>query len=711
MEAEILRRIGEPFIAGYFEEPSSPIRGWSRAYRRFLEVSLLPLYNGEPLYPCGPCYPDSPARAFNPNYSFTYSYNTTVLERKLSLSSGREREALLALRLWVEELSHRLDLIEAPHTVGGRGYTHSIPNYGRVIREGFDTYSFRLKARLENARKAHDDSRLDLYSGLLDVLEGIRVWHTRILRYLGELSFTDETKERNRLRIISAFRQIPFRPARNFFEALVCYNFIFYIDGCDNLGRFDLELSPYYERDLQEGVITHEEAVWLVRCLWENCDANNSWSTAIGGTTPAGEPAYSELTLVCLESSRNIRRPNLQLHIRRDMPQEVWESAVETIATGCGLPALYNEEEYYEALRHTNLGVVEEDLAYYSGGGCTETMIHGRSNVGSLDAGVNLALILEETLHRRLLFSTSFESFFSAYKDSVARDIGELTRQVSLSQEMKALLTPQPIRTLLVDDCIERGLEFNAGGARYNWSVINVAGIANVVDSLSALKEVVYEKREKSPAELLDVLRRNFDGEDGFRYRLGRCARFGNDDPRADSIARELTEFVFKEFLRYAPWRGGKFLPSCLMFVTYGEAGKALGATPDGRLAGEPLADSAGPYQGRDRRGPTAMLKSVTAIPHRLAPGTLVVNIRLSKSLFSTPENRHKLQDLIRTYFDLGGMQLQINVVDQETLKEAILHPERYESLVVRIGGYSEYFNRLSDELKLTVLKRTEHGL
>jgi formate C-acetyltransferase len=262
---------------------------------------------------------------------------------------------------------------------------------------------------------------------------------------------------------------------------------------------------------------------------------------------------------------------------------------------------------------------------------------------------------------------------------------------------------------LLIDDCIDRGVEFNAGGARYNWSVINIAGLGNVVDSLAAVREVVFERREISGAELAGILAANFAGQEALRQRLSRCPRFGNDQPAADELAHEVGEFVFREFLGHRAWRGGRFLGSCLMFVTYAQAGKGVGATPDGRLADAPLADSAGPVQGRDLHGPTACIKSLGAIPHRLAPGTLVVNTRFAKAHFQSPDGRAKLRALFRTYFDLGGMQMQVNVVDQELLRDAVAHPEEYPNLVVRMGGYSEYFSRLSQELRETLLERTEH--
>ena len=697
-----LDRLLEFFAAGYFEMPdASPMRRWSRAVRRRFENRSLPPYDGEPLYPCGPVYRGSENRIVGPSYSFTWFYNEHALTDQLSRADEEEQATLEAFRKSMGDLEAQLDVMKTRHTVGGRGYTHSVPNYGRVMREGLTEYTRRIQENLTTAQQRQDGERIDLYLGLLDVLAGVKNWHERILELLRS-ACSDE-------RLISAYERVPFQPARNFFEAMVAYNFTYYLDDCDNPGRVDQELFPYYERDLASGDTAHQEAVQLIRRLWENADANSGWSAGIGGTASDGEAAYNDLTIACLEAAHKIRRPNLQLHIRQDMPQEVWDAALDAIATGCGLPALYNEEEFLRSLRDAHLGVREQDLGWYNGGGCTETMIHGCSNVGSLDAGINLPLILVDTLQNHLADANSFDELAAAYKKDVAAVVADIAQDVNADQEAKSRLRPQPMRSLLMDDCIDNGREFNAGGARYNWSVINVAGLANVIDSLAAVREVVFEKKEKTGAELAAILHQNYEGEETIRQRLERCPRFGNDDPKADEIASDVAGFVFQEFLRYAPWRGGKFLASCLMFVTYTGAGVPVGATPDGRLAGAPLADSAGPVQGRDRGGPTAMLKSVGSIPHYLAPGTLVVNARFTKDFFATESGRAKLRDLVKTYFDMGGMQIQINVVDQEVLRDAIANPERHKDLIVRIGGYSEYFNRLSPALKQTVLERTEH--
>ncbi|HJP31555.1 MAG TPA: pyruvate formate lyase family protein [Candidatus Latescibacteria bacterium] len=698
--APALHGLGEHFAAGYMEEPHrSPMWRWSRAVRRRFEHRSLPAYEGQLLYPAGAIHCGDEDRILSPSYSYTWGYDVGALEDRLTAADWEQGQALTALREDLDSLTAQLRVITTVHTVGGRGYTHSVPNYGRMLRQGLDGYAERLA----------EGEGTDLCLGLQQVVAGIRRWHARVLDHLRQTTCTDPAHDRHRRRLIDALEHVPCRPARSFFEAVVAYNFTYYLDDCDNPGRVDLELSSFYTRDLTAGHTTHEEARDLLCCLWENCDLNNGWSAGIGGTPPDGETIDEDLTVACLEAAHGMRRPNLQLHVRRDMPAAVWEAALETIGSGCGLPALYNEEAFISSLRNADLGIRESDLALYNGGGCTETMVHGLSNVGSLDAGINLPLLLSETLATRLATADGFTGFLDAYQQDIAAVIDDITSQVSAEQQVKARLRPQPMRSLLVDDCIAAGREFNAGGARYNWSVINVAGLATVVDSLAAVREVVFEKQEIGGAQLLEALRDNFDGQEPLRLRLARCPRFGNDEAAADELAAELSEFVFRQFLARTPWRGGRFLPSCLMFTTYAQAGKPVGATPDGRRAGEPIADSAGPHQGRDRSGPTAMLKSVASIPHHLAPGTLVVNARFGGELFDGADQSLKLRSLVRTYFDLGGMQLQINVIDQAVLEDAIAHPDRHRDLIVRIGGYSEYFNRLSPELKQTLLERTEH--
>ena len=697
-----LAQIGEPYASGFFEEPEAPpILRFARAHRRWLEAYPLPAYNSELLYPAGHLWATGRVCVMNPCSSFTYSYDGNLLKERLAEADEETANTLRALDRAVCHMREAMVVPHTVHTLGGGGFTHSIPNYGRILHEGFGGYAERI---VQGAERDGPENYA-FYAGLSDLLEGVGTWHRRMVDLLERAGTPPAEK------LIEALGRVPFLPARNFFEAAVAYNFIFYLDCCDDPGRVDQELWPYYEKDRAAGRITYEEAKAIIRQMWIDCDINWGWSAAIGGTDSKGGPAYNELTLACLEAAEHLRRPNLQLHVRRDMPAEVWNAALSTLATGCGLPALHNEEAFIDSLRSADLGIREEDLGAYNGGGCTETMIHGLSNVGSLDAGINLPLVLRHTLGEQLGKMTDFESLTASLKLDIVEAIGEIERYVNADQEAKSRLRPQPMRSLLIDDCIDTGVEYNAGGARYNWSVINVAGLANVVDSLAAIREMIFERGEISGPGMLKILNRDFKGDEEIRQRLSLCPKYGNDDPKADDIAKDISGFVFEQFLKRKAWRGGRFVPSCLMFTTYAGAGKPVGATPDGRLSGDPIADSAGPHQGRDRSGPTAMLKSVAGIPQHLAPGTLVVNIRFSKKLFAGDEGRRHLKSLFRTYFDMGGMQLQVNVVDQEVLEDAIAHPEKHEDLVVRIGGYSEYFNSLSPELKQTILLRTEHEM
>ena len=707
-----LNSMREFFAAGFFEEPdAAPFVRWSRAFRRRLETRTPTPYDGSLLYPCGGKLPSPRCENIfvQPSYSHTWNVNGTALAEAVEKADDpKQRETLEQLRSAMHAEAARLNVASTPHTIGGWGYTHSIPNFGRIIREGLDEYARRIRDGQESA-KSNRREKVDFYLGVSDVLAGARAWRDNLIAHLRSWSYEDESEQYNHERLIEALERVPFEPAHTFFEAMVAYNFIYYLDDCDNPGRMDQELQPFYDNDLRAGRICREEAAALIARFADNVCANSGWSAAIGGTCPDGAPGYNDITDMLLEAAHSRFRPSLELRVRDDMPDEVWEAALDAVATGSGNPAFYNEDGFLKSLLDADLGLTEEDATWWNGGGCTETMVHGCSNVGSIEAGIHLPLVFEATMRDRLEKATSFDEFVDGFKNDVADTVAHIVDCVNRNQEAKASWRPQPVRSLLIDDCIDCGVDYNAGGARYNWSVVNMAGLSNVVDSLAAIREVVFEKKEKSAAALLAILESNFEGEEPFRQRLAQCPRFGNDQAEVDAIAADLADFVFREFLRYRPWRGGKFLPSCIMFVTYAKAGASIGATPDGRRAGEPIADSIGPVQGRDTSGPTALLKSVTRLPLHLASGTPILNARFAKSLFESAESRAQLRNLIETYFEMGGMQIQISVVSREDMLAAQKRPEEYRDLIVRIGGYSAYFTSLERELQDTVIARTEY--
>jgi formate C-acetyltransferase len=655
--------LDEPYGYGFFEdEGRSRFFRFARAQRRFWELSPMPGYAGGGLYPSGKKYVKS--YALTPDYSFTFSVNGGLLKEKWEAGAAliQEETALLSYA------------VGPPHNVGGDGYTHSIPRYERVLREGLDRYEKRILA-LEPG---------DFRDGLLEIIEGIKIYHRRSVEYL-ELINTDASKK-----LLAALAQVPFKPAGDLYEALVCWNFIYYIDGCDNPGRLDADLIEYYRG---------EDYTALLREFFQNVDDNSGWSSALG-------PECNELTLQCLKAIQGMRRPSLELRVSGATPDAIWQAAAEALSTGCGQPALYNEELYQKTLSEYFPEKPREDLKRFNGGGCTETMLAGISNAGSLDAGINLPLIFEA--HMKTAFGeaaeqdavSTFEGFSEGLMGRTRREILEVLEKVSSYQKRRAQYRPQPVRTLLVDDCIDKAMDFNAGGARHYWSVINLAGMVNVIDSLLAVRELVYDKKEFTPQAFLAALS---EGSAAFRARLRGCSCFGVDNPKADGLAADFAGKIFDVFSERTPYLGGRFLPSSIQFVTYADAGRQVGATPDGREAFSPLADSLGAIHGKDTAGPTALLNSVAKLPLYKAAGTPILNLMLKKEFIAAA-----LKPLVMGYFVQGGMQIQISCLSREDMLDAVEHPEKHENLIVRIGGYSERFNNLSSELKETVIKRTE---
>ena len=646
--------MGEIFAAGYMEQPEkSPFVRFSRALRRFYEHCKLQPYAGEPLYPCGS---KETGLMVCPSFGTTVYVNWEALEQA-------DADAAQALQA---DLGRYASLVPEEHTVGGNMYTHSYPNFGRVVREGLDSYESRI-------REIADD---DIREGLLDLLAGIRCYHGRILQMLeAEAKDTD---------LYRALQKVPFGAAKTMYEALVCWNFIYYLDRCDDIGRMDAELMDYYQG---------EDYTDLLRCFFRNVDACDGWSGTLG-------PDYNPLTLQCLKACKGIRKPSLELRVTSDMPEEIWVAAIDAIRAGGGSPCLYNEAGYRKALTELFPQMPEADRMRWAGGGCTETMIAGCSNVGSLDAGINLALIFEQFMRKNLPAATGFEAFYAGFMDECSREISRVLDAVSASQKLRAKERPHPMRTLLVDDCIEKGMDFNAGGARYYWSDINLAGLINVIDSLLVIDTLVFRQGRFSGAELLEQMD---SGENFLRFPV---PRHGMDDERANATAKRLSADICSMFEGKTPYLGGKFLPSSIQFITYEFAGRQVGATPDGRSHGEPLCDSIGAIHGNDTKGPTALLNSAARLCQQKMAGTPVLNLKLDVN-----QTAVGLKALVNGYFRQGGMQVQVTCIDQEALLEAQKHPEKYPNLIVRIGGYSEYFNRLSPKLRQTVIDRTVHSI
>ncbi len=636
------------------------------------------------------------------------------------------------------------------------GYTHSNPDIRRVVNEGFDAMAAELDAELAKVRAGQNGAgpgALDLLLALGDYTAGVRAFHSRASAAIRRAADgeTDEGRRHKLDLIASAFASCFLTPATSFLEGLLAVHFTWLLDGCDSIGRFDQVLGPLFEADLAAGRLDIAFARELLDELWGDFERFNGWNMQIGGFQPDGTDGCNALTLECIAAcGRNHhRRPNVALRIMRGTPDATIVAALDALREGSGRPALYNDDLYVRTLQALDLGLTPEDSREIGFGGCTETMIAGLSNCGSLEGEINLALALELALFdgcdpltgkREGPHTGRFEEMrsYAEFEAAVRRQIQYLTDAFA-ARSKEALARrftegdPKLPRTFFTRDCVKRHRSFEAGGARYNWAVVSYQGIANLIDGLAAVRECVFgdddvcsgdfsrsaprgttsvvtTKQAISKAELLTALRTDFRDHELLRRRLQAAPKFGNDDPTVDDPGAASIRFAWEQLLAHETPRGGRYLPSCILFVTYYAAGLKIGATPDGRCAQDVLTDSVGPAQGRDRHGPTAMLNSVTKLPLHLAAGTPVLNIRFTKTLLNEEASLRKVVQLIRAFFARGGMQIQVSVLDREALLAAQREPEKYRDLIVRVGGYSEYFVNLNPELQASVIARTEHN-
>ncbi len=652
--------IGEYLAAGLFEE-----EGRSLFYRKALglrryyeNVKLLP-YNGELLYPSGV---NKSSMVVQCNYVDGYLHGFSY-DRKALAKNDEKLEALLHDVIGDQYYS---EYIPEEHGVAGRMWTHSMPNYERILKEGFDSYEKRI-AKIDD---------VDLREGLLHLVAGIRTYKDRCVSYLDELGADKK--------LINALKKVPFEPAETLYEAIVGWNFIMYLDSCDNLGCLASGLMEYYKG---------ENIVDLLANLFDNFNVNLGWSMSLGVD-------YSPLTMQCLEAAKGKRRPMIELFVNEDTPDEVWNLALDVVKSGGGQPAFYNHDLYYKGFSERFEQIKKEDLKKFCGGGCTEMMLAGLSNVGSLDAGINLTLIMRRTIDKYLVTSETYDEFYGHYIDEVRKVVEIVTDGIYRAQRDRAKICPLPMRTLLIDDCIDKGIEYNNGGARYMWSIINFAGMINVIDSLLVVRDLVFESKKYSGAQMLELLEKN---DEGFLKKAREHEhRFGIDDEIANELSYKVSNEIYSMLEDRKTYFGYGFLASAIQFAQSVYAGKKVGATPDGRTDGAPLCDSLTATMGKDTKGPTSLLKSVASLDLRRAIGTPVVNFTINPT-----HDNALLKSLISSYMKLGGMHLQITCASRKTLEDAYKNPEMHKNLVVRVGGYSEYFVNLDDEIKQEIIKRT----
>lgn len=649
---------GDFFTAGFMEYGD----GFFGAVKTYLDRAPLPEYNGTELYPL--CSIWNVKGILDYSYSFSAVLNANMLEN--SSLDDRERAELLNKYRGYHEVG---SCISDRYALSGRGYTHFCPELERFIDRSLPEYFSMFEGS-------------DEFRNKMSVLgNAVAGYVGRISEYLG--TFAGERARR----LKKAYDNFLADKAESFFDAFVRILFVFALDGMDSLGNVDKCLEKFRRSGGEEKLFSE---------LYSAYENNNAWNMALGTS--------AETSVVALDGFAGACRPNFSVKVDENTSDEIWNACFSAMERGAR-PAFYNRRGYETAMK--KLGVTDADIPRIAYGGCSETMLSGLSNVGSVDAGIDLLNVLSEVWKRKIY--GSFDELYGDYLSCVRENIRTIVRETN--DEMTAMRArPQYIRTLLCPPCAENGREYNDGGAKYNFSVIHICALANASDSLYALKKLVFERKQFGYAEVMDIVGNDFKNGENYLAALGGLRFFGNDDPEVDCIAAVIFENVCGELDKHKTAIGGNaFLPACIMFNSAVATGKMTEATPDGRRAYAPVANSGGSVTGRDKVSPTALLNSVASIYPMRAVGSWIVNITLSSDFIKGENARAALKALILTYMQNGGCQLQINIADKNTLYAAVDDDELAKTLIVRVGGFSERFSNLSREFRKFIADRTQY--
>lgn len=547
--------------------------------------------------------------------------------------------------------------------------------------------------------------------------------------------------------IAEVCRRVPAHAPRNFREALQAYWFthlavITELNTWDsfNPGHLDQHLYPFYARDLAAGTLTRESARELLECFWvkfnnqpappkvgvtaaESGTYTDFCNINTGGLRPDGSSAVNDLTYLVLDVIDEMRllQPSSNLQLSKKNPDRFLKRGLEIVRKGWGQPSIFNADMVVEELLRQGKSI--EDARAGGTSGCVETGAFGKEAY-ILTGYFNLPKVLEITLNngvdpltgRQVGIESGDPLAFATYDDLIAAFRRQLhylievkIRGNNVIERLYARDMPAPYLSLLVDDCIAKGGDYNGGGPRYNTTYIMAVAPGTCTDSLSALKYHVFDHKTVSMADLLAALRDNFAGHEKLRLQLlNRTPKYGNDDAGADDILATVFDMFFDEINGRPNTKGGEYRVNYLSTTCHVYFGSMTGATPDGRLAREPHSDGISPSHGADRKGPTAVIRSAARLDHARTGGTLL-NQKFTPKLVEGDEGIDNMAHLVRSYFKLDGHHIQFNVVTAETLRDAQAHPEQHRDLIVRVAGYSDYFCDLSLPLQEEIIARTEH--
>lgn len=606
-----------------------------------------------------------------------------------------------------------------------------------------------LAEKARRVKKQHPENP-EFYDAVILVMEGARTFMRRYARLLEKTAAENEAYRDDLLDLADICEALADRGAQTFHEAVQSLWFLFTILHMESNassfspGRMDQYLWPYYEKDIREGRLTEQKALEILEALWLKFNQivylRNQHSAkyfagfpigfniAIGGVDEEGNDTYNDLSLLLLKAQYDLGlpQPNLSVRLNRNTSRELLQDAIQVVAKGSGMPQFFNDE----AIIHTmvqDLGIEEKDARDYAIVGCVELTTHG-NNLGWSDAAMfNLNKALELAMnHGKCLLTgeqigpdfggieefETFEELEEAFRKTIDHFIDEMMKAEVVVEKAHQDCLPTAFLSAVIDDCLDKGLDVTAGGAKYNLSGIQMIQVANLADSLAAIKELVYDEKRISREELKQALAENFEGHEITQTMLlKRAPKYGNDIQWVDDLGAKWAGYFRERMKDYTNYRGGPYHTGMYTVSAHVPMGENVGASADGRKAKEPLADGGmSPVYGRDMTGPTAVLKSVSRMDDSFTTNGGLLNMKFLPEFFRTQTGRDKFEHFLRAFVDLEIPHIQFNVVNREDLIDAQIHPERHQSLTVRVAGYTAYFTELAGKLQDEIIERTSYA-
>lgn len=610
---------------------------------------------------------------------------------------------------------------------------HIIPFYEKLLNKGFGGLIEEGKKALENA----NEEQAKYINAMIKCDEAAAQYILRYADLADEMIYrANKPVYRNDLeRMSAACKHIAYGVPRTFYEAaqllwlaheiLYCENY----PASESFGRFDKYMYPFYEKDINAGVLTHDEAVDILDALWIKFGAtlHGYQNITLGGWNPDGTGFMTNaITIMAMQASRKFKfdQPLICLRYNEDIDEDAWDESIALMTTGTGFPAFFGDEACTR--NKAAMDIPEEDAREFGLIGCVEMAVPGKEYAKTEVLRVNWGKIMEIMLQggqctmtndffdlaekKDLHSITSFEEFYQWYKDELLYFTNLATDCINLLDRALVHCSPTPYLSTLMEGCFQKGMDVTGGGAIYNNTGINACGMANAVDSLAAIKKLVFEEKKYTLTEFAEACNADFKGYDELHNDVVyNCPKYGNDIDEVDFLYKELIALYgeFVDELRNP--RGGKFQLGLYSVEDHSKMGVWVGALPDGKLAGQAMANAASPVQGRDTVGPTAVINSLLKTDLSVAKNGMVLDLKFSPSFFKTKSHVDALKAMINTYFREGGVEIQFNVIDRATLLAAQDHPDDYKELVVRVSGFSAVFTSLMKETQDDIIARTEY--